>query len=599
MPWTWSEEATKAFEELKNSLTSSQVLCHYDPSKPLILTCDASSVGLGACLSHVFPDGSEKMITCVSKSLNSAERNYSQIEREGLAIVFGVRKCHKYLWGRRFTLVTDHKPLVSIFGDKKGVSSVVAGRLQRWALFLSSYSYHVQYKKSALVGNADSLSRLPNGQDTTFEEFASEVSAFHIEQIEHLPVTSEQIRAATQKDPILSKVFRFVQNGWPNEVEESLKPFFQRSTEISTENGVLLWGIRVIIPVSLQKDILEILHDAHYGIVRMKSIARQHVWWPNIDAQIESVARRCEVCAQFSRDPPKTPLHPWEFPAKPWQRLHIDFAGPFKNYMWFIVVDAYSKWPCVVKMHSTTSANTISTLRLIFATFGLPEEIVSDNGPQFVSEEFIQFCKNNGIKHTLTSPYHPRSNGEAERFVQTFKNHFAKLQVGGKDLELNLARFLLTYRTTPHATTGVTPSELLMKRHLRTKLDIVHPDVIKNVAKAQSRQVKYFNQGTKPQSFRINQKVWARNYKEKPRWVSGFVVQKLGAVTYRVKIQNGLIWKRHADQLKPNFSTSEDEDSYLAIPAPQQDDNPLPVQPTFGEGPFPARNRQPVVRYSP
>jgi hypothetical protein len=144
----------------------------------------------------------------------------------------------------------------------------------------------------------------------------------------------------------------------------------------------------------------------------MKALARTHVWWPGIDAEIEQMARRCEPCVAQSNDEARVPLHSWEYPRRPWQRLHLDYAGPFLGKMWLIVVDAHSDWPEVIPMQTITSERTIAALRSLFATHGLPEQLVSDNGRQFASEEFQQFCKTNGIKHILVAPYHPSSNGK-------------------------------------------------------------------------------------------------------------------------------------------------------------------------------------------
>ncbi len=146
-----------------------------------------------------------------------------------------------------------------------------------------------------------------------------------------------------------------------------------------------MWGIRVVIPSSLQQQILNQLHECHFGIVKMKSLARQHVYWPNIDQQIENVARSCISCQQQASNPPNSPLHPWQFPERVWQRLHIDLAGPFLNRNWLIVVDAHPKWPDVICMNSNTNSTAvINKLVELFAKFGIPEQIVSDNGRQFI-----------------------------------------------------------------------------------------------------------------------------------------------------------------------------------------------------------------------
>ena len=136
VPWRWTKECDQVFQQLKEKLASTEVLVHYDPDLPLKLDCDASSYGLGAVLSHVFSDGSERPIAYASFSLIPSEKNYPQIEREGLALIFGVKRFHQFLYGRRFTLVTDHKPLTTILSPKKGLPSLATARLQRWAMLL-------------------------------------------------------------------------------------------------------------------------------------------------------------------------------------------------------------------------------------------------------------------------------------------------------------------------------------------------------------------------------------------------------------------------------------------------------------------------------
>ena len=211
------------------------------------------------------------------------------------------------------------------------------------------------------------MSRLPIGVDSPNKHPQADASIIQILQIGVLPVKPEEIRLATTRDPALSKVLQYTQQEWPSNVEADLKPYFQRQTELSVEAGCLMWGIRVIVPKKLQKAVLTELHTSHPGIVKMKSLARTHVWWPGIDKEIEQVAQQCEPCQGLRNKPQTTTLHPWNWPARPWQRIHVDFAGPFMGSMFFIVVDAHSKWLEVIPMHTTTTAKTITELRKLFA----------------------------------------------------------------------------------------------------------------------------------------------------------------------------------------------------------------------------------------
>ena len=238
--------------------------------------------------------------------------------------------------------------------------------------------------------------------------------------------------------------------------------------------------------------------------------------------------------------------------------------------MWFILIDACSKWPEVVSMTSTTADKTISVLRSIFARCGLPDNIVTDNGPQFTVTEFKQFCDGNGIRHTLIAPYHPSSNGQAERFVQTFKSAMRKGK--GEDVQKTLNQFLLHYRTTPHPKTGKTPSEVMFGRNIKTRLDFLHP---KEAVRRQATQTTK----ARNRSLMVEDSVWVRNYQGSPRWLPGEVVTKLGPRNYKVKVRDQ-IWKRHLDQLRlrqvqvDTKNVIEDfsefpSDNYISPPAPE------------------------------
>ena len=325
--WKWSTECKTAFGQTKQILASSQILTHYDPALPLRLAGDASAYGIGAVISHVLPDGSEKPIAFASRSLSSSERNYAQLEKEALSLVYGVKKFHQYLYARKFELLTDHKPLTGIFGSKKGVPSLAAARLQRWAIVLSAYRYDIQFKPTDAHANADGLSRLP--LSIAPEHPISTISVFNLSQIDSLPITSAQITTATRKDGILSKVLHFTKNGRPANTDESLKPYHSKHQEITVEGDCLLWGSRVVIPSKHRDHILTELHRDHPGCSRMNSFARSYVWWPDMDKDIEGLAKACMSCQAHKHTPPPATLHPCTWPPKPWRRIHVDFAGPF------------------------------------------------------------------------------------------------------------------------------------------------------------------------------------------------------------------------------------------------------------------------------
>ena len=200
------------------------------------------------------------------------------------------------MYGCKFTLVTDHKPLVSLLGPTKGIPLTAAARLQRWALLLAGYQYEIQFKPTQKHANADGLSRLPVARNASGTRDDIETTLFNIAQIDCLPVTAQQVRQATAKDAILSQVLQYTKNGWPAAVDDPFKVYFNKQQEIMVEGGCLLWGIRIIVPEKLQKKVLDELHKDHLGIVRMKSKALSHVWWPGVDSDIEKLVHLCLPC---------------------------------------------------------------------------------------------------------------------------------------------------------------------------------------------------------------------------------------------------------------------------------------------------------------
>ncbi|XP_029202927.2 uncharacterized protein K02A2.6-like [Acropora millepora] len=220
----------------------------------------------------------------------------------------------------------------------------------------------------------------------------------------------------------------------------------------------------------------------------MKELARSYLWWPNIDSEIERTVRNCSSCQQVRKPPAAAALAPWMWPSNPWHRIHIDFAEDEKR-LYFILVDAHSRWPEIFYMPRSTSAtSTITMLRELFAKYDIPVHCVSDNGPQFRSEEFTRFFKKNGVKHVRVAPYHAASNGLAERMVQSFRNHMKVCKGSKLSIQQRIENFLLTYRSTKHPTTYRTPASLFLGRELRTRLCLLRPNVGEKVMDSQAKQ---------------------------------------------------------------------------------------------------------------
>ena len=291
--WQWTSDENNAFLASKDLLTSSSLLVHFNPKLKLMLACDASAYGIGAVLAHKYPDGSERPIGYASHSLTKAEKNYSQIEKEGLACIFGVNKFRSYLLGHSFELITDHKSLITLFHQHKPTSSQASARIRRWSLQLAAYEYTITFRGTKLHSNADALSRLllPN---TTAEVPMEPELVLLLQHLGESPVTVNDIRKWTKRDPLLAQVLQFVEQGWPHKCDSSLSPYSTRSTELSVLDGCILWGSRVVVPPQGQQAVLQVLHSSHPGMMRMKSLARMYVWWPGLENDIEETVRLCE-----------------------------------------------------------------------------------------------------------------------------------------------------------------------------------------------------------------------------------------------------------------------------------------------------------------
>ena len=570
--WQWGEEEQQAFDKVKKLLQSPTLLVHFNGDKPIVLACDASPYGVGAVLSHCMENSTDRPIAFASRTLAPVKKHYSHLDKEALAI-FGVKHFHQYIYGRPFVILSDHKPLMHILSESKATPAMVSARLLRWALLLGGYDYRIEYKTGAKQANADALTRLPCHSQPSSVPTPPEM----VHLIISTPVTASQIRVHTNRDPLLSKVKQFVQQGLPERVEgesTDMQPYERRKNKLSLQDGCLLWGGRVIIPPQLCDRVVNELHEAHPGIVKMKVLAHQYVWWPGIDAGLEKKVKSCQNCQSVRQNPAHAPLHPWERPQQPWSRVHADYTGPFLGKMFLILVNAHTKWMDVHMTSSSTSQVTIEKMRAIFAALGIPETLVMDNGTAFTSAEFAQFAKQNGIQHVTTSPYHPTLNGLAERAVKTFKEGMKKLSTGS--LETKLSRFLFKYRSTPQLTTGVSPAELMFGRPLRSQLDLMHPSIQSNVILCQEQQKHGHDQQAKERDFKPGDPVYVHNFAQGATWLPGAFVEVCGPVSYTVSLEDGRVVRCHVDHLR-SWELSDATQSNRTTP---NWENTLPAPPS-------------------
>ncbi|XP_046387450.1 uncharacterized protein K02A2.6-like [Ischnura elegans] len=309
-----------------------------------------------------------------------------------------------------------------------------------------------------------------------------------------------------------------------------------------------MWGYRIVIPEKFKIQLLTELHSTHMGMSKMKNLARGYFWWPNLDDEIENFCKSCNVCMTNSINPKKCEVINWPETKEAFDRNHADFLGPSKGKQYLIVTDSFSKWPEVYEMAKLDSETTIEKLRDIFARFGIPKLLVSDNGRQFVSQEFVNFCAVNKIKHVTSAPLHPATNGAAENAVKTFKYSLYKLLSDDKhkgcSLNTLINRFLFSYRNTPHWITNESPSYRMFNRKVRSRFDYLKETTLdcKPSRRPSGREV-YFD---------VGEIVYATDYRNANRrvWQKCRVEEVLGCRNYIVKLETeDLIWRRHADQM--------------------------------------------------
>lgn len=620
----WTDKCEKSFTILKELLTSDQILAPYSPSLPLILSCDASPYALGAVLSHLYNDGSERPITFIHKRLSKTQEGYSQIDKEALAIRWSIEKLHNYLFGREFTLYTDHEPLMYIFGSqRKKLPAICATRLLRYMIFLQDYNFKIKYRKSSEHGNADFISRLPmhstqlQGAYGKTEEELDPHDELFIHNITLLPVSSKELARATENDPEGLQLLQQLREGRSMGAEKDIL--------YSLQSGCVLRGLRTFIPAKYRKAVLNELHEGHLGTNKMKALARNHVYWPKIDSEIEEICRNCNACAIHKGRAPTVSKHYWEYPSTVWERLHVDFAFYGKN-TYLIIIDAFSKWPEIYIVPNMNASTVIGKFNKLFARYGLPSSLVTDNQSTFVSNEMQQYLRKNNIKHMTIAPYHAATNGLAERMVGSLKQCLRTLQYTKGQPQDNLNSFLAAYRRAPHSTTAESPSLLFLKRELHTPLNFARPGLPPRIQQRKEEEFidPIFHQG---------EKVAVRDFQSPlKKWKIGTVINKDGHLQYTV-IVDGELHRKHIEHLRrvgdkiantsqPTiFFPSPMPETGVTIPdvpqtvdeiinVPKTDNAPIQqdIQPTENAEPNatdpassglqrPRRNRRPPARY--
>ena len=479
--WHWTEEHQKSLSDIQQALSSETTLAYFQPSLETELLVDASPTGIGAILTQKenSTNATPRVICYSSRTLSEVEKRYSQIEREALAIMWGCEKYHLYLYGKSFSVVTDHKPLVKIFNDP---AHQPPPRIERWILKLQPYEFTVEYRPGE-DNPADYLSRHPDSttkQSRREEKVVEEYINYVFTNAVPKALTQEEIMIATKEDATLQAVVLALNTGQWYNVQSSnvidmatFNALARVKTDLTIANAgnTLLRGTRIVIPQSLQRRVVRLAHEGHQGIIKTKKLLREKVWFPGIDKLVEECVAECIPCQATTQVKNSEPLQMTNLPKSPWQNVSVDFCGPFPSgdYL-LVVIDDHSRYPEVEILKTTSSKSTIPRLDKIFSSFGVPQEVKTDNGPPFNSTDFRTFAQYLGFSHRKITPYWPQANGEVERFMRTLEKAIRTAQIEGKPWKQELYTFLRNYRATPHSTTDVPPYDAMFQRPMKTKL---------------------------------------------------------------------------------------------------------------------------------
>ena len=503
--YVWGPLQEEAFQAILTEIKSPRILRHFDPKKETDVIVDASPVGLSAILSQ-----EDRPVLCVSRKLSKVETRYSQTEREALAVVWACERLHYYLYGIKFTVLSDHKPLEVLYSPR-GKS---AARILRWYIRLLPYRFVVRYRRGK-DNPADYFSRKPVSECSGEEETLAHEAEYFVNSLitSAIPhcLTLQEITVESVKDKLLQRLVQCMEvNDWVGTGE--LARYRAVRDELMYKNGIVMRGERIVLPQALRDRAVRLAHATHMGLTKTKQYLRAKLWWPGLDADVEGLIKGCGVCQAVNPDGAERlePLGAAPFPDRPFSKVHIDLFGPLHTGETILgIVDEFSKWPeLYVLEDSTKTEEVIAALDNLFSRFGSADTVVSDNGPQFISWEFKNYIESKGIRHHLVTPYHPQANSTVERFFRNLKKFVKVCNLEKKCLKEELDHFLRLFRNTPSRATGRTPASLVLSYEPRVDFPRVNAnnDTFQEVKKYNAQyKEKMKEYADKTNNFRFSQ----------------------------------------------------------------------------------------------
>eukprot|EP01117_Protostelium_nocturnum_P013214 TRINITY_DN4915_c0_g1_i4.p1 TRINITY_DN4915_c0_g1~~TRINITY_DN4915_c0_g1_i4.p1 ORF type:complete len:1172 (+),score=124.10 TRINITY_DN4915_c0_g1_i4:812-4327(+) len=485
VPFVWTEECEKAFQELKNRLISQPILRHPNFSKPFIIATDASKVDISAILSQKDERGLEYVIAYSSRLLSDSERRYSTPDRECLAVYWGIETYRMYVYGTEFTIISDHSPLQYLSTiEPKGVRG-------KWQMELQAYNFKVVHKAGKLHTNADGLTRLDRGEVNEVVEIEKEEGNNLVE----LDLSDDRIAQLQREDPVLIQIIRYLEEGEITVSRETAANWINWVRDFKLSGGILYRlsyqnnGIgngndRLVIPSVLKIQVLESTHNdlwgGHMGVAKTYHRLQLRYYWKSMWEDVKLHVLHCTSCGKRKKAKhvslPITPI----VSSYPFELVSVDFIGPFKrtrkgNRYVAVFVDHFSKWMELKACRDNTAESAAKALvDEVINRHGTPPKLLSDRGGEFTSIMSQRLYKLFEIYKLNTTPYHPQTNGGNERSHGTLYDilsHYINQSTHSDwDEFLSFARF--AYNTCVHTATGFTPYFIVHAREAQTPLSL-------------------------------------------------------------------------------------------------------------------------------
>ena len=480
----WNDACTTAFDTLKQRLVSSPIMQPPNFLHPFILELDACEYGIGCVLTQEY-NSKKHVIAYASRTLSSAERNYSSVEREALAIVWATKHFRQYLEGGPVIVRSDCKALQWLKSARDPT-----GRLARWAMKLSPYNIVIQHRPGTSNPNGDFVSRYPiENTDALKIELSTIESAVNIWENTNV---LDDVQLKQTQDPRLHQIIQRLKGNLSVPFGDKHAPYvlinnlLYKARQIHSYKDHRLFGEKylLVVPQSMQSDVLHWAHDhptaGHAG--RLKTMFRlsSRVYWPSMRRDVYKYIQACASCQKFKyqNSPTAAPMQVHTV-TQPWHTIGIDIMGPFpptfrkKRYL-LVIVDYFTRWVELFALRQTTAPDIVNILvNEIVCRYGVPSYILSDNGPQFIAQLFSEMCTSLGIGRKLTANYHPQTN-MTERVNRTLKAQIAIYAHQHPHLwDKEIQKFAFAIRTSVNETTGDTPAYLNFGRDVRMPIDLL------------------------------------------------------------------------------------------------------------------------------